>query len=67
MPDERKRVNIKAFLEGRSFRAGSPFIPITSSEVEQLESILKALSVTIPAAVSQRLIFSHCKTVYGAC
>ncbi|WP_440109902.1 collagen-like repeat preface domain-containing protein [Paenibacillus sp. QZ-Y1] len=53
MSDERKRVNIKAFLEGRSFRASSPFIPITSSEVEQFESILRSLAVTIPAAISQ--------------
>ncbi|QOS79931.1 collagen-like repeat preface domain-containing protein [Paenibacillus sp. JNUCC31] len=53
MPDERKRVNIKAFLEGRSFRAGSLFIPITSSEVEQFQSILSSLTVTIPVAVSQ--------------
>ena len=43
MSDGRKRVNIKAFLEGRSFRAGSPFIPITASELEQYESILRAL------------------------
>ncbi|MCM3135973.1 collagen-like repeat preface domain-containing protein, partial [Paenibacillus polysaccharolyticus] len=53
MSDGRKRVNIKAFLEGRSFRAGSPFIPITASELEQYESILRSLAVTIPAAISQ--------------
>lgn len=53
MSDGRKRVNIKAFLEGRSFRAGSPFIPITASELEQYESILRSLAVTIPSAISQ--------------
>ncbi|PZT56284.1 collagen-like repeat preface domain-containing protein, partial [Paenibacillus silvae] len=53
MSDGRKRVNIKAFLEGRSFRAGSPFIPITASELEQYESILRSLAVTIPATISQ--------------
>ncbi|WP_458464539.1 collagen-like repeat preface domain-containing protein, partial [Paenibacillus sp.] len=53
MSDDRKRVNIKAFLEGRSFRAGSPFIPITANELEQFESILRSLVVTIPAVISQ--------------
>ncbi|WP_458123114.1 collagen-like repeat preface domain-containing protein [Paenibacillus sp. Z3-2] len=53
MSDDRKRVNIKAFLEGRSFRAGSPFIPITSSELEQFDSILDSLAVTVPAVISQ--------------
>lgn len=53
MSDDRKRVNIKAFLDGRSFRAGSPFIPITTRELEEFESILRSLAVAIPAAISQ--------------